>query len=302
MKRIRKTLQELLVVSLNTDQMNDLARNVDPGFDITVVSGFGGKIVIPRQVAADCVLSFFSSDESLLRFIAFMIARNGQPASGGIVRLKSTDRLLKLIEEKGWIYDPGQKIFIKDQSGAKTSDWGFLQEGNEYSHVFSSIDVVMSSELTRLNIKEDVEVTLLRFRQYVYERVEKRNGRIWSWSGDGGIAVFHGNDASMYSILSMMEILSFLPIFNISRNEMRAETDIRIRVGMHYGTAVYNEDVTRIKSSDLDMAQLVEKNCASPNSIAVTNGLFQMFIPEIRNHFRAAESYQDNPIYIYEQT
>lgn len=302
MKRLRKYLQELLVGSLNTDQMNDLARNVDPRFDITVVSGFGNKIVIPRQVAADCVISYFQKDDGLLRFIAFMISRDGQPASGGVIHLKSSDRIIKLLREKGWIFDSDQALFIKDQTGERTADWGFLQQGNEYSHVFSSIDIVMSSEFTRLNIREDVETTLVRFRRYIYEKVEKRDGRIWSWSGDGGISVFHGENAAMQSILSMIEILNFLPLFNISKNEMRAESDIRLRIGMHYGTAVYNSDVSRIKSPDLDLAQTVEKNCANPNSIAVTGGLFQFLTPEIRAHFQSSEPIQDIPIYLYDHT
>ncbi len=300
MKRIRKLLDDLLVSSLNTDQMNDLARNVDRGFDITVVSGFGNKIVIPRKVAADCVISYFKNDESLLRFVAYMISRDGQPASGGVIHLKSMDKILKLLGDKGWRFDPGQTLFIKDQTGERTSDWGYLQAGSEYSHAFSSIDVVMSSEFTRLNIREDVETTLVRLRRYISEKVEKRDGRIWTWSGDGGIAVFHGEDAAMQSILSMIEVLNFLPLFNIAKNEMRAESDIRLRIGMHYGTAVYNSDVSRIKSPDLDLAQNVEKKCANPNSIAVTGGLFQFLLPEIRTHFLISEPFEDTPIYLYD--
>lgn len=300
MKQLRKHLHELMVVSLNTDQINDLARNVDPSFDVSIVSGFGDKIVIPRKVAADCVVSYFSSDESLLRFVAYMLSRNGQPASGGVVHLKSTDRILKLTRESGWIFDPSMAIFRKDQKGQRTSDWGFLQSGSEYYHVFTSIDIVMSSELTRLNIREDVETTLLRFRRYVFEKVEKRNGRIWSWSGDGGIAVYQGEEAAVESVLTMLEILNYLPLFNISKNEMRAESDIRLRIGMHYGTAVYSDEVSRIKSSDLEMAQTIEKNCANPNSIAVTGSLYQLLWPEIRSHFVSAGNYRDTSIFIYD--
>ena len=279
--------------------MNHLGRELDSQFSVAKVSGFGEKIVIPRQVAADCIVDYFNTEKKLVEFIAYMLSRQGQGAGGGVVQVKGVERLFNILKEMNWIYDPEKKSFHRDQSEVRTADWGFMKEGVEYSHTFASIDIVSSSNLIKTNIKEDVEVTMSRLRKYIYDYVEHRNGRIWSWYGDGGIAVFYGENSISESVIAMIQILSFLPIFNISQNELRPETDVKLRIGMHYGTAVYKHDISKIISPDLKLAMDVEKNCATPNSIALTGTVFQSMRGEIRQVFRDGPDIELMKTYLY---
>ncbi len=299
MKKVRKLLHEILHGSLLTEQINHLGRDVDPKFSVAAVSGYGDKIVIPRQVAATCVIDYFNTDERLLEFVAYMLSREGQGATGGIINLKGTPALLQLLKEHNWVYDREGARFQRDQSQARTADWGFMKEGQEYHHSFASIDIVASSNLIKTNIKEDVEVTMARLRKYIYDHVEKRNGRVWSWYGDGGIAAFYGEGSTNLSVISMIQIISYLPIFNISQNELRPETDIKLRVGMHFGTAVYKTDISKILSPDLKMAMDIEKNCASPNSVAITDSVYQSLRTEVRAAFAPAGEYSNQKVYLY---
>ncbi len=284
-RRIRKMLQDILVESLNSDQINSLGREVDSRFNLGEVSGFGDKIVIPRRVAADCVIRYFNTEETLVKFLGFMVSRDGQGASGGVIQIKGKKDLLEFLKSYQYIFDPQRGEFTKDQSSSRTSDWGMLKEGNEYWCSFASIDIVSSSNMVHTNVKSDVEATFSALRDYINRYVESWNGRIWFWYGDGGVASFYGDDCNSMSVLSMISILSYLPVFNITRNELRPENDVKLRIGLHYGTVVYHTDVSKMHSEDLKLAQEVEKNRSEHNALAVTETSFFKLRREVRAKF-----------------
>jgi class 3 adenylate cyclase len=299
MKHIRKALADLLAQSLNTQQMNHLGREVDPNFSIYEISGFGEKIVIPRKVAADCVLQYFNTEQRLLEFIAFMFSREGHGMSGGVIQLKSPERLVQLLREAGWIYNAENARFQKDQSLEQTSGWGFMRAGQEYAFCFASIDVVASSELVRTNVKDDVETSMKLLYQYVQKHVDFWDGRIWSWYGDGGVAVFHGDHSAPMSALAMISILNYLPVFNIQENQLRAENDIKLRIGMHYGAAIFQNEVNKITSEDMKIAQEIEKHYSAPNALSVSITHSRLLPEEIRRHFRETDEYRGLKILQY---
>lgn len=302
MKKVRKALYDILVTSLNTTQINDLGRGVDSTFDVHTVSGFSEKIVVSRQVAASCLLDYFAGDQQIIEFINFLLSRNGQRASGGIVRLRGVERLIRAMNEKGWIYNESLTRFVRDQRLSRTSDWGVLEIGREYNLIFSSIDVVHSSHLVRTNTKDSVEVTMTRLRRYLLNYIERKNGRFWNWHGDGGLVTFYGEDSVQQAVLSMIQILSYLPVFNISQNEMDNDSDIQLRIGMHYGLAEYQHDVSKITSEDIHITMEIEKNSAISNSIVITRPVHDMLWPELRRVFFSSGFYESGPLYMYYPT
>ncbi len=300
MKNVRKYLREILATYLNTDQINDLGRHVDPSFDVRTVSGFGHHIVIPRKIAADCILSYFQKETEIIKFIEFLLNRRGLPASGGIIQLQGSDqKLIRLLADAEYVYDEVNGRLIQDQTNRKSEGWGYFQPGQEADFVFVSIDVIMSSELARINIRQDVENTMSRFRHLVFSEVEKYNGRIWKWYGDGGLAVFLQEDGTSEPIACMVRLLSRLPLFNIMQNEMRPGSEIRLRIGISHGKAAYAVPVDQITSADLELAQEIEKNCAAPNSIAMSGTFYRILPPEITKVFQSSPPWNGNDIYIY---
>jgi len=300
MKSVRKFVRDILVNSLNTDQINHLARDVDPGFNLGEISGFGDKIVIPKKVAADCVIRHFASDSDLVHFVAYMISRDGQGMSGGVIRLKGVPQLVALMKERGLIYDQQAQSFKRDQSVVRTSDWGQLHEGKEYLLTLVSVDVVGSSDLIHKNVKVDLETTLSRLRAYVLRHVEIHDGRLWFWYGDGGIAAFYGEESNPHSVVSMLAILYYLPIFNVTENELRPDSNFRLRIGAHYGAVEYKTDVTSIVSPVLKMAQEIEKNFSSANSLAISEAIFSKLPPPLQRDFILQGKHQGVNIYRFE--
>lgn len=285
MKEVRKILKQILINSLNTDQMNHLARDLDPAFSMGVITGFGDKIVIPRQTAAESILRYFNQDQSLLNFIAYMISRDGQGMSGGLIQLRGLPRLLEVLNEEKWLYDSRTASFTKDQSERRTTDWGYLQEGVEYLIAVASVDVVGSSALVRTNVKIEVEGTLNKLRTNIIHISEQTNGRLWYWHGDGGIIAFYGNSACKNAVLSMLSVLYTLPVFNITENELNYDSDIRLRVGLHYGPIEFKNDVAAIVSNTIQTAQNIEKNCSEANSMSISDAIYTHLAGGLRARF-----------------
>ncbi|MCB1140055.1 MAG: adenylate/guanylate cyclase domain-containing protein [Leptospiraceae bacterium] len=297
MKKAKKLLQDLLSRSLNTEQIHYVGREVDPSFDLAEVSGFGDHIVIPRQVAAQCVIQYFSAREKLLDFIARLVMLEGYGGSGGIIKLKGIEPILNELREAGFVLDREKSAFVRDQAQSKTQDWGFLRDGQEYRLAFASLDIVGSSELIRTNVKVDVENTIRSLRDFVGSHVEHYNGRIWFWYGDGGMAAFIGDESVRSAAMACLGILAYLPAYNITRNALREENDIRLRIGIHYGSVVYQSDPSKMHSEDMERASRLEDRYGVPNAIIVSETAFNLLPDELRKYFQSSGSADFGALY-----
>lgn len=282
-KSTRKAILDLLSQSLTSDRIGELGQEVDPDFLLHELTGFGEQIRIPGQVAAQCVLDYFDSDKELLRFVAHVLIRESLKEN----RLKGQDRLLELLSREDWTFDADLRQFVKDQNVNVTDDWGYMLEGREYRLCFASVDVVGSSALAVSTRHPEVEQTLNRFRNYVRKYTELWNGRLWNWHGDGGIAVFQGTDSVNQAAVAMVGILLNLPVFNIQQSRLKSE--LRIRIGMHQGTAAYHSEVQQIFSHDMRTAARLEKEICDENGIAVSGSAHSFLKNEVQAFFVAGE-------------
>ncbi len=287
---IRPSILQAVGHSLNTDQIDILARETNPAFDLSKVSGFGASIRVPHQVAVRCVGDFFAADKDLLGFLAQILLREGQFVAGSQVLLKGKAPLLELLEMESWKFDRELRQFVKDQSLERTADWGHMQEGREYHLAFAAIDVVGSSQFGPSEAQVFQSV-----REYVRNYAEVWNGRLWSWMGDGGVVAFHGADSVNRCVISMIAILMNLPVFNIKY--LPNGPELRIRIGAHYGTATYRQPVGEIFSNDIRVAQKLEADVSEPNRMAVSGSIYTFLKPELYPCFQAGPRFDHMETY-----
>lgn len=297
---LKKMMNEIMTRLFDAEQLDSIAKDLDPTFDMHEITGFIKSIPIPRQVAVDTLLRHFRQESQFIELIGLIVSNNDSYLYGTKVKIPFLDRLLKLLEGKKWIYDPRLGRFKRDQSAAQSADWGFMLEGEEYHLSFVSIDIVSNSELVLANVKVDIENTYSRLRSYISKHVEANDGRIWYWHGDGGLAVFHDYSGVRNSIISMISILSYLPVFNLCENELRPQDDIKLRIGINYGKAEYKNDTSKIVSEDLKLAEDLEKNFASPNSIIASGVVYQFLPHEIRRNLEDVGEREGLKIYKYQ--
>ena len=117
----------------------------------------------------------------------------------------------------------------------------------------------------------------------VFNAVERHNGRIWSWEGDGGLLVFHIKDSVNDAILTAVEIISSMVVLNASGNYL--DGNLRIRIGISSGTARYKKEVNAITSDAIEKTKEIEKHYTHPMTISISKHTFQHMDMILRNFF-----------------
>jgi len=282
MRECKEEIIDFLVNSLNTSQLDNLARDFSPAFNLRRESGFESRIAIPLRTAADTYLRFLGEEEDMLEFAAFLLTREGRGAGhGGLVHFQGKERLFRNLSNFNWIYNKELNRFEKDQSRVKTRDWGVLREGRTYFFTFASLDVVGSSYLIKNNDLKNVGDTLRNFKKFARGLTEEWNGRIWIWSGDGGLAVFREEETPESCLASMASILAYLPHFNIAYNSLVPECDLRIRIGVHQGPCVYQKDATLLNNEDIEKTHRIQETSGRPNTLCISRELYRQIRPEV---------------------
>ena len=301
MREFHEEIIDFLVNSLNTSQLTNLASHFAPRFDIRQETGFEGGIPIPLRVGVETLINFLGSDEEILDFVCYIFSREGLGAgSGGIISIHGRNRLLQAAGSNGWAYYETNNRFIRDQSRSRTRDWGILRENETYIFTFASIDIVQSSHLVQKNELANIEETLNNFKHFVTSLVEEWNGRVWNWKGDGGLTAFYGQDNSNTCVTSMASIISYLPHFNVTFNTLNPESDIKVRIGAHYGPCTYHKDQHLLANEDIDQTIRIQEEFTDCNSLSISREVFNNLRNDIGPLFHPKKNTDELQLYSYD--
>ena len=102
------------------------------------------------------------------------------------------------------------------------------------------------------------------------------------------MAAFIGDSCVQSAVMSCLGILAYLPVYNITRNALREENDIRLRIGIHYGSVVYHSDTSKMHSEDMERASRLEDRHGIPNSIILSETAFNLMPDELRKYFQTS--------------
>lgn len=219
-----------------------LAKEFIPDYNINERTGYPPSMPIPPLDAARAVARDLANAGFLLEMIEWLIKIQRYGFMGEKYEIAGLPGIILAIRDSGYELDEETQIFFENPKINKTLSWGRLREGVQYPLTFIKIDIVNNSSLVRENAKSKIEGVYKDFFNNLYEIIEKRNGRIWLCEGDGLIAAFYYSHPATSAVLSGIEILNKLKIFNISENTLDRDLDVRIAV--HSGHIPYTEEVS----------------------------------------------------------
>ncbi|MCB1325683.1 MAG: hypothetical protein H7A21_09145 [Spirochaetales bacterium] len=298
MNELRKAILESLSISLNAEQVQSLMQEVDPEFDLGRATGFVGDVIIPRQIAVQTALSYFASEKDLMQFVGVCLRRDGSFIRGVQLQIRNRQGLLAALRREDWVYESDTGVIKRVQQDHLTADWGYLRTGREYAFCFCSFDVVGSSVLRESNVKQDIERTLDRLYDHVRKRVEARDGRIWQWSGDGGLAAFVDRYSIERSTIAMIDVLTHLPEFNLRDSVLEPGSDIKLRIAMHHASIAFHEEMSRHSHPEIEVAENLQAE-TQPDTIWMTHAVFGLLPNEIKKGFRERGDYRHYRVYEY---
>lgn len=113
-REISKTLNQVIRQSLNPDQVNYIAQLLDSKFDLHEQSGFGKRLAIPSQAAAETIIHYFNNVEDQIHFFEAMLAREGVFIYDSTIHIQGKQSFIELLWKKRWIFDPDTQMFFRD--------------------------------------------------------------------------------------------------------------------------------------------------------------------------------------------
>jgi class 3 adenylate cyclase len=295
--RITTLFVRALSESMSVDQMQRAARMVIPGYDIQARSGFPPNIPIPRGDAARHILRDFLDQGALLKLIQALIELTTQGDMGREVKIPLLPHILAEVEDQGYQYSQQKGLFVEGGKRERTMGWGTLTEGGNYEFALLRIDIAQNSELVRRYPRGLINAAYATVRDMVTRLVEKRDGRVWSWEGDGGLAAFYFSDKTIQATLCGMEIIHELFLYNLIGRTL--PEPVRVRLAVHAGPCRFLRSSKESAGDTIRRVELLEASYTRPGCLTVSPGVFTDLGSKLSPLFTAVTGPDNSSVFRY---
>jgi len=295
--RFENYLIEALSQSMPMHVMEKLCARIIPGYDLYRRTGFPATIPIPNIDAARQIVRDIKQLYSLPQFVELLIDVNRNGLMGRQIPIRSLKRIIKEMEALGLLFKEEYGIFVEDPRRGRTRNWGVLREGEIYEFSFLRLDIVGNSELVRRHEKQKVEQAYEDLKRIMERIVIRREGRIWRWEGDGGLATFYFGHKNIQATLAGSEIL--LEIFMYNLLECGLLEPLRVRMAVHTGPCRYFNSLENLQSDTLRRLERIESNYTLPDSLTLSPGVYTDLGTKLGSFFSAFKETAHKSLYRY---
>lgn len=174
-----------------------------------------------------------------------------------------------------------------------------LKEGDIYQMAFLSIDVCNSGKLIRKYSEKKIKLILNNYYTFVIEAIKGFKSDIFSWTGDGGILAFWGDDACNNAVFAGIKIMKELALFNLKRKMNPIKEEIKLRLAIHYGTIEFQLPMNNIVSDCISHVSHLEKYHTNPGTLAITDILYNNLDERLKDVFVYDKKYLNTSIFTY---
>jgi class 3 adenylate cyclase len=292
---MRELIAHSLSQAMSVHQMVKLVHRVIPDYDLYQRSGFPESIPIPQMDAASRIAEDVDQDGFLIRFVEELIEVQRNGVMGRKVRFRLLPQIVAELKSLGMVYREEYGIFVEDRR--KTKGWGVLREGSQYEFSFLRADVVSNTALVRRHTAAQVSLVYADLRDLVQQIVEKRDGRIWNWEGDGGVVAFYFGAKNVMAALCGIEILLEVFLYNRLRNPLSESLSIRLAV--HTGQAQFLSQTGQITSEALQRLETLEADQTEADSLTLSPVVYTNLGSKLSALFQAAQADDHSTVYRY---
>jgi len=263
--------RKCLRLSLPVDMMVRFAQLVNPNYNIYKRTGLKEGMPISNQTAAQRVVADLIQDGFYVDFVEALIKIETEGYMGHKYKLWGLNDVVTGLIQEGYSYDKVSGQFLENQRERVSPNWGRLLEGDERRMAVLRLDVVDNSTMVKSNPRPKIEKAFNDMRSIVERAVISRLGRLWSWEGDGALAVFLFGSIEKTAVYAGMEIIHELFFYNLLRNPL--DRPINVRIGAHIGDLRYsNSELERMKNDTVKQTVVFE-SLAAKNSLCASSNL-----------------------------
>lgn len=286
-----------LARSMHVHRMVKLAARVIPGYNLYQRSGFPESIAIPQIDAARQIVRDIEQSDLLARFVEVLIDVHENGVMGRKFPISLLPQIINEIESMGYAYRIQDGIFIESEDGVKTKGWSVLREGLFYDFSFLRVDIVGNTELVRMYPEKEISRLYSDLQELFGRLVENREGRVWNWEGDGGLAAFYFSNKNIDATICGIELLLELFLYNLLERPIRKP--LALRVAVHTGQCRFLNNTEQIESETLKRVNLIESQQTEANSLTISPGVYSDLGGKLASLFQPFEISSQNFLYKY---
>jgi hypothetical protein len=295
--RVRTLAARALSESMHVKTMVHLARRLFGNYDLHERTGFPGSVPIPNRTAAQQIVDDVVSSGRFVDFVSLLLDVERLGMEGRKYRFPRIQAIVNEVLEAGYRYDPDSRSFVEDSAVRTTRNWGVLKEGETYIMAFLAVDVAGNSALVRTYGREAMSDLYRTLRGMLASIAEKRNGRLWGWEGDGGIAAFTFEEQNQRATLTGIELLNELLLYNLT--ECPIEEGLRVRITIHNGPCRYSQSGSELKADTVKRLWEIDSRYGITDTVIVTDSVFPSLERIVADRLQPIQIADDQTFYSY---
>jgi class 3 adenylate cyclase len=248
------------------------AKLANPEYNFYKRVGLKEGMPFPNDNAAERIVKDLIDDGFFVDFVEVLLRIEREDNMGRRYPLHGLDSVVAGLLNEGYSFDKVSGSFLENQRERISANWGRLLDGDERKMAVLRLDIAGNSQLVKSNPQSKVEKAYEDVRKIVSKSVIDRLGRLWSWEGDGALAVFLFGQIEQMAIYAGMEILHEMFFYNRLRNPL--DRAINLRIGAHIGMVRYSQNESeRQKNETVKQAAALEA-IAGNNALCVPYNLY----------------------------
>ncbi len=296
-RRLQRYLVDGLSLSMDVHLMQRLVGQVISGYDLHERSGFPPNYPIQALDAATQVVLDVAAEGVVTQFIEVLIGVDRNGHMGRRISIHTSREIIEEMEEAGFLFSEEYGVFVESRHGPQTIGWGVLKPGINYELTFLSLDIVGNTRLVRRYSEDKIAKAYSDLQTLVGAVVSKRNGRVWRWEGDGGLAAFFFGNKNVQATLTGMELLLELFMYNLF--DCPFEEQLSVRIAVHAGPCQFNDDVHAMQNATLDRLHQIESEFTEPDTMTISPGTFTDLGSKLAYFFEQCEVSSRHFLYRY---
>ncbi|MFO7729524.1 MAG: adenylate/guanylate cyclase domain-containing protein [Spirochaetia bacterium] len=278
-------ITEMLTKHLKPNQIDAIGRMLFKRYNSHEKLGIDDHITIPRRRAAEALIDDCLDGKKEEDLIKCLIELDGSDLLGKPVTFDNIESFMKDMVSSGYLYDyKKRKIKILKTDPNELPNWGALREGKNYEVTVVSIDIVGNSVLVKKYGMKKIERMYAKFWNLLRRVLSVYDGRIWSWSGDGGLVAFAFKDHQTRAVLFALELQSVLSVFNVDPS-LPIDEAISLRIGLDTGNMKFSQNTGQIVSETINYAAHLEKSFTSPGKVSISKELYNRISENLQSIF-----------------
>ncbi len=290
---LKNDLIELLGQNFKVDQINEIGKLLFHRYDSHAMSGTEQHITLSPRRCAGLLVDHCTDHKRLPELIQLVHELDQSSVLGRPIEMKGIEIFSHRLTLTGMVYDYRRRKFgASRQDPMEMNNWGALRDGKSYDCTVLSVDIVGNSQLVNRYGSRNMEKVYSQLWSFLRSKLSDRDGRLWSWAGDGGICAFTFKGHQLRGVLCALEIQRTISIFNMRENRP-FDQDIVLRLGLDSGSVKFFSDTGKIVSEVINYAAHLEKRGTERGMISFSDRIAEHLDAKLLSLFRCAGEFEE---------